>query len=110
MLLIVLQFSISSEKTNGERKKSGIKNNNSLVFEDSSPGLRSSLDANLPTIYIPSNIPISIEKGIDFHGAVDSLGDECYKTNVFKGPKLDSQYVDFSYLEKFLSSISNAKY
>ena len=42
-------------------KLSGIDNNNSLVFEDSNPGLRSSLNAKLPTIYIHSNIPTVID-------------------------------------------------
>ena len=37
---------------------SGINKNNSIVFEDSNPGLKSSLAANLPTIFVPSNIPI----------------------------------------------------
>ena len=40
---------------------SGIKKNNSIVFEDSNPGLLSSLGANLPTIFIPSNIPTVIK-------------------------------------------------
>ena len=42
-------------------KLSGIKLNKSLVFEDSIPGLKSSLAAKLPTIYIPSNIPVDID-------------------------------------------------
>jgi len=33
---------------------SGINKNNSIVFEDSNPGLISSLAANLPTIFVPS--------------------------------------------------------
>ena len=90
-------------------KLSGIKNNKSIVFEDSSPGLRSSLAAKLPTIYIPSNIPVDIEKDLDFNCFLDSLGNEGYKSTVIKGPKLDSQYVDYSYLEKFLKTLSNAK-
>ena len=39
-------------------KLSGIKFNKSVVFEDSSSGLRSSLAANLPTIYVPSNLSL----------------------------------------------------
>ena len=37
-------------------KLSGIECSKSIAFEDSSSGLRSSLGAKLPTIYIPSNI------------------------------------------------------
>ena len=81
---------------------SGIKKNNSVVFEDSSSGLRSSLAANLPTIYIPSNIPIHIDEDIDFDCFLDTLGSESYSATVIKGPKLESKFVDFSYLDKFL--------
>ena len=81
---------------------SGININKSIVFEDSSSGLRSSLAAKLPTIYVPSNIPLVVDKDIDFDCFIDSLGNDSFKANVIKGPKLDSNYVDFSYLEKFL--------
>ena len=47
-------------------KLSGIKFNKSIVFEDSIPGLKSSLAAKLPTIYVPSNIPAVIEKDMNF--------------------------------------------
>ena len=90
-------------------KLSGIKNYKSIVFEDSCPGLRSSITAKLPTIYIPSNIPTIIDKDIVFDGFLDTLGNETYKSKVIKGPNLDSKYVDYSYLEKFLMTISNAK-
>ena len=83
-------------------KLSGIKYNKSVVFEDSSSGLRSSLAANLPTIYIPSNIPIHIDEDIDFDCFLDTLGSESYSATVIKGPKLESKFVDFSYLDKFL--------
>ena len=88
---------------------SGIKSDKSIVFEDSSPGLRSSLAAKLPTIYIPSNIPVVIDKDIDLDCFIDSLGNDSCKANVIKGPKLESNYVDFSYLEKFLLKLWNAK-
>ncbi len=83
-------------------KLSGIKFNKSIVFEDSIPGLRSSLAAKLPTIYVPSNIPAVIDKHINIDCFVDNLGDESCKANVIKGPKLDSNYVDYAYLEKYL--------
>ena len=83
-------------------KLSGIKYNKSIVFEDSSSGLRSSLAAKLPTIYIPSNIPIHIDEDIDFDCFLDTLGSESYSATVIKGPKLVSKFVDFSYLDKFL--------
>ena len=90
-------------------KYSGIKHNRSIVFEDSVAGLRSSLAAKLPTIYIPSNIPTIIDKDIVLDCFIDSLGNDNYKANVIKGPKLDYKYVDYSYLEKLLMTISNAK-
>ena len=55
-------------------KLSGIKFNKSIVFEDSIPGLKSSLAAKLPTIYVPSNIPAVIEKDMNLDCYVDSLG------------------------------------
>ncbi len=91
-------------------KISGINKNRSIAFEDSSQGLKSALDAKLPTVYIPSNIPISIEKDINFHCFFDTLGSESIKTNVIKGPKLENEYVDCSYLDKILMTLSNAKY
>ncbi len=88
---------------------SGIKKNNSIVFEDSNPGLKSSLAANLPTIFVPSNIPIVIEENIKLHCILDSLGDENNMANVIKGPKLKQSYVDHSFLSDYLMTVSNAK-
>ena len=84
---------------------SGIKSHKSLVFEDSSSGIRSSLAARLPTIYVPSNIPAVIDEDIDINCFVDTLGNKDCKANVIKGPLLDGHYVDYSYLEKFLLTI-----
>ena len=86
-------------------KLSGIKFNKSIVFEDSTPGLRSSLAAELPTIYVPSNIPADIDKDIDLDCFIDCLGNESCKAKVIKGPKLDRNYVDFDYLEKYLMTL-----
>ena len=88
---------------------SGIKENNSIVFEDSNPGLKSSLAANLPTIFVPSNIPIFVEEDIKLDCILDSLGDENNVANVIKGPKLKKSYVDYSFLSDYLVSFSNAK-
>ena len=90
-------------------KLSGIKKNNSIVFEDSNPGLKSSLAANLPTIFVPSNIPIVLEENIKLDCILDSLGDENNVANVIKGPKLKKSYVDYSFLSDYLMSFSNAK-
>ena len=84
---------------------SGIKSNNSIVFEDSCPGIRSSLAAKLPTIFVPSNIPAVIDEDIELNCFIDNLGDENCKANVIKGPRLDRNYVDFSFLEKFLLTL-----
>ena len=88
---------------------SGIKEKNSIVFEDSNQGLKSSLAANLPTIYVPSNIPIVLEDNIKLDCFLDSLGDENNVANVIKGPKLKKSYVDYSFLSDYLVSFNNAK-
>ncbi len=88
---------------------SGIKKNNSIVFEDSNPGLKSSLAAKLPTIFVPSNIPIAIDENIKLNCILDSLGDENNVANVIKGPKLKKSYVDYNFLNDYLIFISNAK-
>ncbi|MBO6975730.1 MAG: HAD-IA family hydrolase [Prochlorococcus marinus CUG1435] len=88
---------------------SGISKNNSIVFEDSNPGLKSSLAANLPTIFVPSNIPSVLEENIKLDCILDSLGDENNVANVIKGPKLKKTYVDYSFLSDYLVSFSNAE-
>ena len=88
---------------------SGINKKKSIVFEDSNPGLKSSLAANLPTIYVPSNIPIFLEKNIKLNCILDSLGDEKNLANVIRGPKLKKTFVDYSFLNDYLVSINNAK-
>ena len=88
---------------------SGINKKNSIVFEDSNEGLKSSLAAELPTIFVPSNIPISLNENIKLNCILDSLGDEDNEANVIKGPKLKKSYVDYSFLNEYLMTISNAK-
>ena len=88
---------------------SGIKKYNSIVFEDSNPGLQSSLAANLPTIFVPSNIPIVLEENIKLDCILDTLGDEHNVANVIKGPKLNKSYVDHSFLNDYLKTFRNAK-
>ena len=90
-------------------KLSGIKKNNSIVFEDSNPGLKSSLAAKLPTIFVPSNMPMVLDKKLELDCILDSLGDENIVANVIKGPKLKKLYVDYSFLNEYLKRISNAK-
>ena len=90
-------------------KLSGIKENNSIVFEDSNPGLKSSLSANLPTIFVPSNIPTVLEENIKLDCILDSLGDENNVANVIKGPKLKKSYVDYGFLSDYLMTFSDAK-
>lgn len=83
---------------------SGIKNKNSLVFEDSNPGIKSALSAELPTIYIPSNIPTSLDKNIELDLIIDTLGEGGKVANVLKGPKINRKYVDYSFLNDYLMS------
>ena len=90
-------------------KLSGINKNNSIVFEDSNPGLKSSLAAKLPTIFIPSNIPTVLDENIKLDCILDSLGDENNVANVIKGPKLKKSYVDYSFLNNYLMTFINAK-
>ena len=113
------EFIISSEDVESKKpnplpylkaiKLSGIKESNSIVFEDSNPGLKSSLAANLPTIFVPSNIPIVLEEDIKLDCILDSLGDENNVANVIKGPKLKKSYVDYSFLSDYLMTFSDAK-
>ena len=91
-------------------KLSGIEKNNSVVFEDSNPGIKSSLSAKLPTIYLPSNIPTVIDKDLKLDCILDCFGDANKVANVIKGPKLNKNYVDYSFLNNFLKSVFNAKY
>ena len=88
---------------------SGIECKKSIVFEDSGQGLRSSLAAKLPTIYVPSNIPSVIDKDIDLDCFLDSLGNDNHKPIVIKGPKLDGRYIDCSYLDNFLMKFKYAR-
>ena len=90
-------------------KLSGIKKNKSIVFEDSNPGLKSALAAKLPTIFVPSNIPMVLDKKLKLDCILDSLGDEKIVANVIKGPNLKKSYVDYSFLNEYLMRISNAK-
>ena len=71
--------------------------------------MKSSLAANLPTIFVPSNIPISIDENIELDCILDTLGDENTVANVIKGPKLNKSYVDYSFLNDYLMNIRNAK-
>ena len=90
--------------------KSGIKPYNSIVFEDSNTGIQSALDAKLPIIYVPSNIPTVIDEEFKLDCILDTLGDEKIIANVIKGPKLYKKYIDYSFLDNFLRSIAYAKY
>ena len=90
-------------------KLSGIKEINSIVIEDSNPGLKSSLAANLPTIFVPSNIPIALEANIKLDCIVDNLGDENNVANVIKGPRLRESYVTHSFLCDYLMTVIDAK-
>ena len=88
---------------------SGINKNNSIVFEDSNPGLISATAAKLPTIFVPSNIPTILDENIKLDCILDTLGDENNVANVIKGPKLKKKYVDYSFLNEYLITFHNAK-
>ena len=81
---------------------SGIKNSNSIVFEDSIPGVKSSLSAKIPTICVKSNIPTFFDKGIELKCLVNSIGNEQSKSEIIIGPSLNGKYIDYEYLTRFL--------
>ena len=69
------EFFITSEDVNFHKPNplpylkavnlSGINKKNSIVFEDSIPGIKSSFAAKLPTICVQSNIPFKVTNDID---------------------------------------------
>ena len=85
-------------------KLSGIKMSNSIVFEDSNPGLKSAYSANLPTICVKSNLPIIYSKDIPLKCIVDTIGDVEHSTKIIKGPKLYRDYIDYKYLNDFINN------
>ena len=84
-------------------KLSGIKIKNSIVFEDSNPGIRSAFSANLPTVCVKSNIPIVYENDLSIKCIVDSIGDDKHSSKIFKGPKLFKNFIDYEYLNNFIN-------
>ena len=83
---------------------SGIKTSNSIVFEDSIPGVKSSLAAKIPTICVRSNIPTFFDNDMHLKCLVDSLGDDQKNTKVITGPLLNGKCINYEYLVKFLSN------
>ena len=83
---------------------SGIKSSNSIVFEDSIPGVKSSLSAKIPTVCVKSNIPTNFDKDLSLKCLVNSLGDDKKNTKVITGPKLNGKYINYEYLVKFLNN------
>ena len=85
------------------RNLSGIKNTNSIVFEDSLPGLKSAISASMPTVCVKSNIPTYFDENISLNCFIDTIGDEKFCSNILRGPKLDRDFIDFEYLNKILN-------
>jgi len=83
---------------------SGIKTSNSIVFEDSIPGVKSSLSAKIPTICVRSNIPTYFDKDLPLKCLINSLGDDKQNTKVITGPSLKGKYINYDYLVKFLNN------
>ena len=83
---------------------SGIKTLNSIVFEDSIPGVKSSLSAKMPTICVKSNIPTKFDEDIPLKCLVNSIGDDKKNTEVITGPLLNGKYINHEYLVKFLNN------
>ena len=85
-------------------KLSGIKISNSIVFEDSNPGLISAFSANLSTICVKSNLPTVYHEDIPLKCIVDTIGDLNHSTNIIKGPQLYRDYLDYEYLNDFINN------
>ena len=108
------EFFISSEDVNLHKPHplpylkaialSGIKTSNSVVFEDSIPGVKSSLSAKIPTICVRSNIPTYFDKELPLKCLLNSLGDDKRNTKVITGPMLNGKYITYEYLAKFLNN------
>ena len=108
------EFFISSEDVNLHKPDplpylkaialSGIKTSNSIVFEDSIPGVKSALSAKIPTICVKSNIPTYFDKDVALKCLVNSIGDDKNNTKVITGPLLNGKYIHYGYLVEFLNS------
>tara|TARA_Y100000589_G_scaffold56120_1_gene46476 strand:+ start:97 stop:843 length:747 start_codon:yes stop_codon:yes gene_type:complete len=83
---------------------SGIKTSNSIVFEDSIPGLKSSLSAKIPTICVKSNIPTYFDKNMPLKCLVTTIGDDKNNTKILTGPLLNGKYINYEYLVEFLNN------
>ena len=83
---------------------SGIKSSNSIVFEDSIPGVNSSLSAKIPTICVKSNIPTYFDRDIPIKCFINSIGDDKKNTKIITGPLLKEKYINYEYLVKFLNN------
>mgnify|MGYP001332114406 CR=1 FL=1 len=83
---------------------SGIKTSNSIVFEDSIPGVKSSLSAKIPTICVKSNIPTFFDKDVPLKCLVNSIGDDKEISEIITGPLLNGKYINYEYLVKFLNN------
>ena len=83
---------------------SGIKASNSIAFEDSIPGLKSSTSAKIPTICVKSNIPTYFDKDMSLKCLVNSIGDEKNNTKITIGPSINEKYINYDYLVKFLNN------
>tara|TARA_B100000963_G_scaffold76104_2_gene64229 strand:- start:1288 stop:2031 length:744 start_codon:yes stop_codon:yes gene_type:complete len=86
------------------RDLSGIKESNSIVFEDSIPGLKSSLSARMPTICVKSNIPTDFNN-LPIQCLIDTLGDEKTHTNILIGPDMRDKFITYEYLINFLNNL-----
>ena len=82
---------------------SKIKENCSIVFEDSIAGVKSSLSAKLPTICVQSNIPVNFSNDIDLDLLIDNLGDDNHPTNIIKGNIIPMKYIDYEFINHFLN-------
>jgi len=83
---------------------SGIDTSNSIVFEDSIPGVKSSLSAKIPTICVKSNIPTYFDKDMPLKCIINSIGDDKNNTKIITGPLLYEKYINYEYLVKFLNN------
>ena len=81
---------------------SGIKKSNSVVFEDSLPGLMSASAAGLSTICVQTNVSVNFPNS-EVKCLVDSLGDSMHPTQFIIGSSLNCEFINYQFLNNFLN-------
>ena len=81
---------------------SGIKKTNTIAFEDSIPGVTSSLSAKLPTICVQSNIPFEFSSNLGLKIIINKLGEVNDPTKTLKGKLIPKGYINYDFMNEFI--------